>query len=119
MRYESAPALLRGTVLRPLSSLEFTEACEILLAAAREHRYPYWLLGGRADIDARPPDVYAWLSDEFLPRVHRVLGGGPTLAFIARPELWHSLSARSFAPPRAIFGTFRANWFTDEDAALA
>ena len=118
VRYQPAPALLRGTVLRPLSTLEFTEACEMLLAAAQKYRCPYWLLDGRADVDARPPDVYEWLSDEFLPRVHRVLGRVPTLAFVASPEFWQSLRTRSFAPHMVIAGTFRAGWFTDEDAAL-
>ena len=119
VRYQHAPALLRGTVLRPLTTIEFTEACEMLLAAAQEHHCPYWLLDGRADADARPPDVYEWLSDEFLPRVHRVLGRVPTLAFVARPEFWQALRARSYAPPLVIASTFRASWFTDERAALA
>ncbi len=119
VRYQPAPALLRGTVRRPLSPLEFTEACEMLLAAARRHRCPYWLLDGRADADSRPLDVYEWLIDEFLPRVHRVLDRVPTLAFIARPDFWDALRARSFAPPIVIAGTFRANWFTDEGEALA
>ena len=118
VRYQPAPALLRGTVLRPLSTLEFTEACEMLLAAALEHHCPYWLLDGRADVDARSPDVYEWLSDEFLPRVHRVLGRVPTLAFLAYPEFWHTLRARSYAPPVVIAGTFRAGWFTDEGTAM-
>ena len=117
--YQPEPALLCGTVLRPLSALEFTEACEMLLAAAKEHCCPYWLLDGRADTNSRPPDVYGWLSDEFLPRVHRVLGRVPTLAFIARPEFWHALRAQSYAPPMAIASTFRAGWFTEESTALA
>ena len=119
VRYQPAPALLRGTVLRPLSSLEFTETCEMLLAAAYQHRCPYWLLDGRADADTRPAAVYEWLIDEFLPRVHRVLGRVPTLAFVAQPDFWDSLRARSFAPPIVIAGTFRASWFTDEGTALA
>jgi len=119
VHYQPAPALLRGTVLRPLSTLEFTETCETLLAAAQQYRCPYWLLDGRLDTDSRPHDVYWWLSDEFLPRVHRVLGRVPTLAFIARPEFWDALRARSYAPPIVIAGTFRASWFTDEGTALA
>ena len=63
--------------------------------------------------------MYEWLSDEFLPRVHRVLGRVPTLAFVASPEFWRSLRARSFAPHMVMAGTFRAAWFTDEDAALS
>ncbi len=119
VRYQPTPALLRGTVLRPLTTLEFTEACEMALATAQQHRCPYWLLDGCADVDMRPPDVYEWLSDEFLPRVHRALGRVPTLAFIARPEFWSALRARSYAPAVVIAGTFRAGWFTEEHAALA
>ena len=119
VHYQRVPALLRGTVLRPLSALEFTETCEMLMAAARQHRCPYWLLDGRADADTRPAAVYEWLIDEFLPRVHRVVGRVPTLAFIARPDFWDSLRTRSLASPIVIAGTFRANWFTDEDSALA
>ncbi|WP_460503305.1 hypothetical protein [Hymenobacter agri] len=118
VRYQPAPALLRGTVLRPLTTLEFTEACEMVLAAAITHRCPYWLLDGRADVDARPADVYEWLSDEFLPRVHRTLGRVPSLAFIARPEFWNALRARNYAPPMVIAGNFRAGWFTEECAAM-
>ena len=119
VQYQTAPPLLRGTVLRPLSVAEFTEACEMLLATARRHRCPYWLLDGRADANTRPPDLYEWLSDEFLPRVHRVLHRVPTLAFVARPDFWRELRAQNFAPPTVIAGTFRAGWFTDEASALA
>ena len=119
VRYQPVPSLLRGTVLRPLTTLEFTEACEMLLAAAQAHHCPYWLLDGRADTDSRPPDVYGWLSDDFLPRVHRELGRVPTLAFIARPEFWNALQARNYAPSVVAASSFRANWFTDEGAALA
>jgi len=51
--------------------------------------------------------------------VHRVLGRVPTLAFIAQPEFWNALCAKSYAPPLVIAGTFRAGWFTNEGAALA
>lgn len=48
-----------------------------------------------------------------------MLGRVPTLAFIARPEFWNALLAKSYAPALVIAGTFRAGWFTDEGAALA
>ena len=118
--YQAVPSLVRGTVLRPLTAFEFTEACELLLATATAHSCPCWLLDGRADANTtRPTDLYEWLSGEFLPRVHRVLHRVPTLAFVARPEFWAELREQSFAPPTIVAGTFRANWFTNEAAALA
>ena len=118
--YQPVPPLVRGTVLRPLTAFEFTEACELLLATATAHSCPWWLLDGRADANAtRSTDLYEWLSGEFLPRVQRVLQRVPTLAFVARPEFWAELREHSFAPPTIVAGTFRAGWFTDEAAALA
>ena len=98
VRYQPAPTLLCGTVLRPLSALEFTEACEMLLAAAKEHHCPYWLLDGRADSSNHPADVYEWLVEDFLPRVHRALDRVPCLTFVARPEFWAAQPAATFRP---------------------
>lgn len=118
--FQARPLLVWGRVLRPLSATEFTEACEMLLAQARPHRCPFWLLDGRADDTSRPPDVYEWLTEEFLPRVRRALGRVPTLAFVAQPLFWNALQAQSYAPPPPVLvsGVFRANWFTDEATAL-
>lgn len=119
-RYQAHPPLVRGQVLRPMSVTEFTEACEMLLAEARPHRCPYWLLDGRVDDANRPADVYEWLVEDFLPRVHRALGRVPCLAFVARPEFWAALQARSYAQPAPkVAATFRAGWFTGEAEALA
>lgn len=118
VQYQPTPAVLRGTVLQPLSALEFTEACEMLLHAARHHRCPYWLLDGRADANFRTPDVYEWLGDEFLPRVQRELGRMPMLAFLARAGFRRKLHAQNAALPTVVGGAFRSAWFTDESTAL-
>jgi hypothetical protein len=119
--YQAQPPLVRGVVLRPLSVAEFTEACELLLAEAQAHKCPYWLLDGRADENTRPLDMYEWLGEDFLPRVHRALDAVPCLAFMARPEFWHALQAQGYAnsAPTLQPSVFRAGWFTDEAAALA
>ena len=119
--FQPFPPLIRGLVLRPLTAAEFTESCEMLLAEARPHGCPYWLLDGRNDANVRPPDVYEWLTEEFLPRVRKVLGRVPRLAFVAEASFWQALQARSYAPPPPVLvsGVFQANWFTDEKAALS
>jgi hypothetical protein len=119
--YQAHPPLVRGVVLRPLSVIEFTEACEMLLAEAQAHSCPYWLLDGRVDENTRPLDMYEWLGEDFLPRVHRALGTIPCLAFMARPEFWLALQAHGYAndTPTLQPSVFRAGWFTDETAALA
>lgn len=120
VQYQAHPPLVRGTVLRPLSVAEFTEACELLLAEAQKNRCPYWLLDGRADENTRPLNMYEWLGEDFLPRVHRAFGSVPCLAFIARPEFWQALQTQGYAndAPTLRPSVFRAGWFTDEAAAL-
>jgi hypothetical protein len=120
VHYQAHPPLVRGTVLRPLSVAEFGEACELLLAEAQVHHCPYWLLDGRADENTRPLNMYEWLGEDFLPRVHRALGAVPCLAFIARPEFWQALQAQGYAneAPTLKSAAFQAGWFTDEAAAL-
>ena len=119
VQYQAAPPLLRGRVLRPLSATEFTESCELVLGWAQHHHCPFWLLDGRLDT-AHPFDVYEWLREEFLPRAHHTLGRVPCLAFVAQPEFWQALRARSYALPAPVVlsAAFRANWFTAEDEAL-
>jgi hypothetical protein len=119
--YQAHPPLVRGVVLRPLSVAEFTEACELLLAEAQAQNCPYWLLDGRADENTRPLDMYEWLGEDFLPRVHRALGTVPCLAFMARPEFWLALQAQGYAndTPTLKPPVFRGGWFVDETAALA
>lgn len=121
VHYQASPPLIRGTVRHPLSATEFTEACEMLLEHAQRHRCAYWLLDGRADAPGRPTDVYEWLKDEFLPRVHRTLGRVPCLAFMAKPELWQELQSRHYVlpTPSLLASTYRTGWFVDEATALA
>jgi len=120
VQYQEHPPLVRGVVLRPLSAAEFTEACELLLAEAQAHQCPYWLLDGRADENTRPLNIYEWMGEDFLPRVHRALGSVPCLAFIARPEFWLALQTQGYASDALTLrrAVFRADWFTDETAAL-
>jgi len=120
IRFEARPLLLRGRVLRPLSVAEFTEACELLLAQARRHHCPYWLLDGRADEPVRPAGVYGWLNDEFLPRLRAALGQAPCLAFVAEPHFWQNLEAHSYGPlaPAQSSPSAHIGWFTDEAAAM-
>lgn len=121
VQYQPQPPLLRGLVLRPLSATEFTEVSELLLAWARHYDCPYWLLDGWVDTEPQPLDVYEWLRDEFLPRVHRGLGRIPCVAFLAQPKLWLALQALNYAPPAPIVlsAAYRANWFTNEEDAVA
>jgi hypothetical protein len=119
--YQAQPPLLRGVVLRPLSVVEFTETCELLLTEAQASGCAYWLLDGRADENTRPLDMYEWLGEDYLPRVHRALGTVPCLAFLARPEFWQALQAQGYAhsAPTLQPPTVRVSWFTDETTALA
>ena len=65
--------------------------------------------------------MYEWLTDEFLPRVRKTLDRVPCLAFIALPDFWRGLQTRNYAQPSRTppAATFRANWFTDQETALA
>ena len=118
VHYQTHPPLVWGVVLRPMTAPEFTEACELLLAEARRHGgCLYWLLDGRADANARPPDLYHWLVEEFLPRARRALTQVPYLAFLAHAGAWDDVQARRFAPAEPVLA--RANWFTAEAEARA
>lgn len=116
--FQAAPALLRGLVLRPLNTLEFTQVAELLLAEAQRHTCPYWLLDGRADVSREQPGLYHWLEDDYLPRVRRTLGRMPIVALLAQPALWQQLQAKGhIAEPTVLFGAYRLGWFTEEAAA--
>jgi hypothetical protein len=119
VHYQALPPLLRGLVLRPLSAVEFTEACEMLLVTAQRYQCSYWLLDGRADENTRPIDVYQWLVEEFLPRVPRALSQVPHLAFVAQPCFWDALQTRSYPlnDPALASPAFRIGWFTEAAAA--
>ena len=118
--YQAHPPVVRGKALRPLSVVEFTEACELLLAQAQTHRCRYWLLDGRADENIRPPAVYSWLLEEFLPRAYKTLGRVPCLAFVARPELQQAIRANSrlIPTPPSQPAAMQTHWFTSEEEAL-
>ncbi|WP_310395011.1 hypothetical protein [Hymenobacter sp.] len=120
VHYQAQPPLIRGLVLRPLTATEFTEACELLLAQAQEHDCPYWLLDGRADENIRPPALFQWLVEDFLPRVPKVLGRVPCLAFVAQPRFWREFQARNSTPdsPGLFVPGFRTGLFTEEAMAL-
>ncbi|RZK99157.1 MAG: hypothetical protein EOO62_25190 [Hymenobacter sp.] len=120
VHYQASPPLIRGTVRHPLSATEMTEACEMLLEHAQRHCCPFWLLDGRADAPGRPTDVYEWMTEEFLPRVHRTLGRVPCLAFIAQPSFWEDLQARHYATPAPalLSATYRTSCFVAEAEAV-
>lgn len=117
--FASAPPLLRGLTLRPLTVREFTEAGELLLTEARAHNCAYWLLDGRADRARQQPELYHWIEDDYLPRVRSALGRPPVIAFWAEELMWQQLQAQGNLAPAAapLSGAFRIGWFTDEGAA--
>jgi len=118
--YDAHPPVVRGVALRPLSVVEFTEACEMLLAQAQANQCRYWLLNGQADANVRPPDVYDWLLEEFLPRAHKLLGRVPCLAFVARPDFQHAIRANSrLLPIPTQPAAIQISWFTNEADGLA
>ncbi|MBD2767586.1 hypothetical protein IC235_06740 [Hymenobacter sp. BT664] len=121
VHYQTQPPLLRGLVLRPLLTLEFTEACEMLLAMAQRYQCSYWLLDGRANESTRPTDVYQWLVKEFLPQVPRALKQIPHVAFVAQASFWDALQTRSYplSNPALAAPAFHIGWFTEDDDAEA
>lgn len=121
IRYQAGPPVLWGRSLRSLSGVEFTEACELLLQAAQLHKCRFWVLDGRANAGPRPADVYAWLEEEFLPRLHEVLGRSPRIAFLVDPVGSPPVHACSYVPLPGTDSTipYQAGWFIEDRAALA
>lgn len=119
--YQPQPALVRGTVLCPLSAVELTESCELVLDTAQRYGCPFWLLDGRVDVVGNQLDVYDWMREEFFPRTYQVLGRIPYVAFLAQPALWENLKARHYAPLDPVVAPvpFRTSWFVEEADALA
>ncbi|WP_188559847.1 hypothetical protein [Hymenobacter glacieicola] len=115
-----APFVLRGRNPRALSAEEVTETCELLLAAAAQHRCPYWLLDGRANAEHQPVELHEWMREEYFPRVRAVLGQQLQVAFLVKPAVWHGLRERGYEAPQdwASFA-LHAGWFTEELPALA
>jgi hypothetical protein len=117
--FEAHPPVVRGLALHPLSVAEFTEACEMLLMQAQANQCRYWLLDGQADANIRPPDVYDWLLEEFLPRAYKVLGRVPCLAFVAQPDFQRTIRATSrLLPVPTQPAAMQINWFTNEADGL-
>lgn len=119
LEYQPTPPLLCGTVVRPLTDVEYTGIFELQLAEALHHHCPWWLLDGRADGPPRSAQLYEWLQDDLLLRAHRGLLQQPTVAFIAQPAFWRELKSQRLIPNLIFAGTFRRGWFTDEESALA
>lgn len=118
VHYQTAPPLLRGLVLRPLSGPEFTEVCELLLAMAQHYGCRYWLHDGRADEARRPADIQDWMLDDFLPRAKDALGTAPYIAFVATATFWQDRAAQGCAPPGTLPGASHNRGFISEAAAL-
>ena len=112
--FQPEPFLLRGQVHRPMTESEFTEACELMLVLAQRQHCPFWLLDSQRDANTRAPDVYDWLTDEFLPRVRRNLGQAPCIAFVAPASFWHELQATAPLPLAQPGVAYRARAFTQE-----
>lgn len=121
IRYEAEPPVLWGRSLRSLSGVEFTESCELLLRAAQRHHCRFWIIDGRANVGPRPSDIYAWMEEDFLPRLREALGRLPRIAFLVDPAAGPQARARSFVPPPDADVTlpFQLGWFGEDRAALA
>lgn len=114
-----SPLVLRGRNPRALQPEEVTEACELLLVAAAQHRCPYWLLDGRANDQHQPVELHDWMREEYFPRARAVLGQQLQVAFLVTPDVWQGLQARGYEAPQdwASFA-LHAGWFTEEPLAL-
>ena len=121
IRFEAEPPVLWGRSLRSLSGVEFTEACELLLRAAQRHHCRFWIIDGRANAGPRPDDMYDWMEEEFLPRLHGVLGRSPCIAFLVEPAASLQARARSYVPPTDADLTLplHLGWFSEDRTALA
>lgn len=118
--YSAGPALLRGTSLRALNGEEMTEACEVLLAVARQQECACWLLDGRANPGGQPLPVRKWLREEFFPRVRAVLGQPLYVAYLVTPALRRDLDERGFGRDEELHPLVgRVGWFVEEAQALA
>ena len=121
IRYQAEPLVLWGRSLRSLSGVEFTEACELLLRTAQRHHCRFWIIDGRANVGPRPSDIYAWMEEDFLPRLCGALSRSPCIAFLVNPAASPQARARSYVPPNDADLTlpFRLGWFSENQAALA
>ncbi len=112
--------MLRGTDQRAMSPEEITESYELLLATARQHTCPYWLLDGRHHHQEQPQALQDWMQEEFFPRVREALGEPAHVAFLVLPLVWASISARGYDELADWYvQAAHLAWFTDEGAARA
>ena len=120
LAHQAQPPLLRGMAQRALNAEEYTQACELLLAAARRHGCADWLLDARANPLPPPLALQHWLRDEFLPRAVQELGRAVHVAFLVPPEVRRALSRLGY-PARLVLGpgAGQLGWFTDEAPARA
>lgn len=118
--FQESLLVLRGSNPRALSPEEVTESCELLLAAAAQHRCAYWLLDGRANGGHQPVELHEWMRDEYFPRVRAVLGQQLQVAFLVKPDVWQGLQERGYEAPQDWTSfALHAGWFTEELPALA
>ncbi|MCR5888872.1 hypothetical protein LRS06_14075 [Hymenobacter sp. J193] len=118
--FQSAPPLLYGVSVRPLSPLEVTEVCELLLATAVRHACPYWMLDGLRQQSPQPQTLHNWMREEYFPRVRRELKQMPFIAFLVPLFIWEALPKVGYDNPldEQVQGV-RMGWFTDPKQGLA
>ena len=117
---EADPRVVCGAARRPLSAEEITASCELLLATARRHVCPHWLLDGRHHRDEQPADLHAWMREEYFPRVRAALGRPVCVAFLVPPAVWAGLAAKGYDNPLDWHSpAARLAWFTAEAPARA
>jgi hypothetical protein len=117
--HQDYPPLLRGISRRVLSAEEVTEACEVLLASARHHNCPYWLLDGRSNPREQQPQLHQWIREEYFPRVRAVLKRPVHVAFVVTPLVRSGLDRLGFAVVEELHpGVGCIGWFADEAPAL-
>ena len=120
LAHQERPPLLRGMARRALSAEEHTQACELLLAAARYHDCADWLLDARANPQPPPLALQHWLREEFLPRAAQELGRAAHVAFLVPPEVRQALGRLGYPARLALGpGAGQLGWFTDEAPARA
>lgn len=103
-----------------MSAEEVTEACEALLAVARHHDCPHWLLDGRASPREQPRELHQWLREEYLPRAMRTLQQPLSVAFLVRPTVRHGLASLGYPAATEWYPEIgHLGWFADEAPARA
>lgn len=116
--HQLCPPLLRDVNQRALSAEEITEACELLLAAARQHGCCDWLLDGRSNPSEQPPELHQWMREEYFPRVRAALGQPLHVAFLVAPAIRQGLERRGLSSVEELHpGVDAIGWFADDALA--